>query len=433
MKTATKKNRAFSKIMIMNLLSTSITVLLGPMALEISFFFEVTISEIGFISSTFLILTGLLSFIWGVLADKRNRKFLLILSSSIWIAGTFFTGLMRTYCGLFIMQLIAAVGFSGIPPISFTLVIDLIVPAKRSFALGIAQMAILLGTGLGLILGGILVEYFPWQLPFLIISILGMLSIVSLLNIKEPKRGVLDNMTKPNDEEVIKSSRFISKRDFKEILTIKSNLLLMAYAFIKFINFGAVNFFFITMLQVEWGVSSSIATLIMIGTYSIMIIGSPLLGKMGDKQYEKRITGKVDTMIILLTLGPLFYILGFSYEFEVHQVLLFIFFIILILTGAFFMSGEAGIGQSIFGDIDPPHIRSTVFSLQLIFSRIGQGFGIMIFTTFLLYSQNDYRIPFILISVILLSSVLWIIPMRKTIKKDIAYLDRRYKNEINIK
>ena len=163
---------------------------------------------------------------------------------------------------------------------------------------------------------------------------------------------------------------------------------------IKFISIGAVNFYFILMLMVDHNLSSSLATLLMIGSFSIMIIGAPVLGKLADKRYLKIKAGKVDMMIFLLILGPIFYILAFSFEFELTNVILFILFIVLILLGSFFLSGDNNIAQSIYGDINPPHLRSTVISIQTIFTRIGMGLGVFLTGFFFNIFSPSARIAF---------------------------------------
>ncbi|MHA1291361.1 MAG: MFS transporter, partial [Promethearchaeota archaeon] len=194
------KNRSyFRKIIIQNLIATAFISLLPPMVTELSEVFSVSIAEIGFINAVFLLISGFISFIWALFADKTERKKLLIICSLIWTICSFFTIFTTSYHMLLILQIIAAIGFGGILPISFTLIVDLTIPEKRAYALGILQMCITLGVGLGLLLGGILINFFPWWIPFLVIAILGFINIGFLFSIEEPKRGSLDEIFTNND------------------------------------------------------------------------------------------------------------------------------------------------------------------------------------------------------------------------------------------
>jgi len=181
------------------------------------------------------------------------------------------------------------------------------------------------------------------------------------------------------------------------------------------------------MLVVDHQISSSFATILMVAIFSIMIIGSPLLGKFADDQYQKRKTGKVDVMIMLLILGPIFYIIGFSLVFKSTEISLLVIFILLILIGAFFMSGDFPISQSIISDINPPQIRSTVFSILYIASYLGQSIGVLLLGYYYGYFGNSFIIGFVLISFILMLSVIFLIPLRITIISDLKNLEITYK------
>ncbi|MHA1438395.1 MAG: MFS transporter [Promethearchaeota archaeon] len=422
------KNRSyFRKIIIQNLIATAFISLLPPMVTELSEVFSVSIAEIGFINAVFLLISGFISFIWALFADKTERKKLLIICSLIWTICSFFTIFTTSYHMLLILQIIAAIGFGGILPISFTLIVDLTIPEKRAYALGILQMCITLGVGLGLLLGGILINFFPWWIPFLVIAILGFINIGFLFSIEEPKRGSLDEIFTNNDNLLGEFSFKIKKEDLKEITKIKSNYLLVLFQLVKAISVGAINFYFIAMLVVDHQISSSFATILMVAIFSIMIIGSPLLGKFADDQYQKRKTGKVDVMIMLLILGPIFYIIGFSLVFKSTEISLLVIFILLILIGAFFMSGDFPISQSIISDINPPQIRSTVFSILYIASYLGQSIGVLLLGYYYGYFGNSFIIGFVLISFILMLSVIFLIPLRITIISDLKHLEITYK------
>ncbi|MHA1642970.1 MAG: MFS transporter [Promethearchaeota archaeon] len=422
------RSRDFTYINLINLIANSTTTLLGPMALTLAAVFNVNVLNIGLVNSLYLLIGGFFSIFWGILADKMNRKKLLIISSIICMIGTLIVSFSTSYLFFLIIEIITSIGYAGIMPISFTLITDLIVPERRAHAFGILQMTSLLGVGFGLILGGILVDFLPWWVPFLIIAFNGTIYIILLKNIQEPQRGKLDGFKQIKVMNKEKISFFLTRTDFKELFTTNTNILLIFYSFIKVLNYGAFNFHFITMLEKQLSISTSLATIMMIGTFSIMIIGSPLLGKIADNLFNKRKTAKIEILILIMLIGPSFYLLAFSFDINPSNIWLIVLFIVLILMGAFTTSGEAGIAQSLIGDVVAPHLRSTFFSIQLIVSRIGQGLGISLFILFLDLSQNSYRIAFSGIVLTLMASVIFIIPMRKTIKKDMEKLKLKYKN-----
>ncbi|MHA1148258.1 MAG: MFS transporter [Promethearchaeota archaeon] len=419
------KNRSeFRSIALQNLVATAYISLLAPMATNISKTFSVNIADVGLVNALFLLISGGVSLIWAINSDRSERKKLLLISSMIWIISCFLTIFTINFTMLIILQIIGAIGFGGVLPISYSLIIDLTIPEKRSYALGVLQTCITLGAGLGFLHGGILIAYFPWWVPFLFISILGIINFIFLLRIKEPSKGSLDDY---NIETLIIR---INRKDFKEISKIKSNYILILFVFMKSISVGAINFYFIAMLEIDHGFSSSIATIMMICIFSIMIVGSPVLGKLADSQYKKRRTGKIDVIIILLIIGPIFYILGFSLIFDSTQFDLIILFFILILIGAFFMSGDYPIQQSVLSDVDPPQIRSTVFSILYIASYIGQSIGVLLLGYLYFLNGKSFIMGYIIICLILMSSIIFLFPLRKTVITDLEYLKLKYKMKI---
>jgi len=417
----------FRKVVLQNLNASAFISLLAPMATELSKTFSVNVADIGFINAVFLFISGFISLLWALLADKTRRKRLLLICASIWSICSFLSFIAFNFYILLILQVIAAIGFGGVLPISFTLIVDLTVPEKRSYALGILQLCITLGAGLGLLLGGLLVDVLPWWSLFLIVSILGFINIMTLLSINEPKRGSLDELFS-QDQSLSEDFSFkIQAEDLKEVFRIKSNDLLVLYTLLKSLTVGAINFYFISMMEVDHGIETSVATILMVIIFSSQIAGAPILGKITDEQYKKRKTGKADILVILLITGPLFYILGFSLIFTSSDMLLIVLFVTLILIAAFLLAADAAISQSIISDVNPPQIRSTVFSIQYIATTIGQSLGVLILGSLYGLFGNQFREGFVILGFLLMSSVLFLLPLRKMVVSDIDHLELKYR------
>ncbi|MHA1328357.1 MAG: MFS transporter [Promethearchaeota archaeon] len=218
------RSRDFTYINLINLIANSTTTLLGPMALNLAAVFNVNVLNIGLVNSLYLLIGGFFSIFWGILADKMNRKKLLIISSIICMIGTLIVSFSTSYLFFLIIEIITSIGYAGIMPISFTLITDLIVPERRAHAFGILQMTSLLGVGFGLILGGILVDFLPWWVPFLIIAFNGTIYITLLKNIQEPQRGKLDGFKQIKVMNKEKISFFLTRTDFKELFTTNTNI-----------------------------------------------------------------------------------------------------------------------------------------------------------------------------------------------------------------
>ncbi len=201
----------------------------------------------------------------------------------------------------------------------------------------------------------------------------------------------------------------------------------MLYTLLKSLTVGAINFYFISMLEVDHDIETSVATILMVIIFSSQIAGAPVLGKITDEQYKKRKTGKADVLVVLLITGPLFYVLGFSLIFTSSDILLIVLFVLFILIAAFLLAADAAISQSIISDVDPPQIRSTVFSIQYIATTIGQSLGVLIMGGLYGLFGNQFRVGFVILSFLLMSSVIFLLPLRKTVVSDIDHLEFKYK------
>lgn len=415
-------------IVLQNLLAMGFYSVLGPMVIGLSTVFFVSITDIGLLNSIFLLVSAISCFAWAVISERFKRKTLMIICAMIWSICSLLTIFSLDFTMFLFFQIIAAIGFGGILPISYSLLMEFTNPNKRTYTLGILQMGLTLGTGFGILLGGILIDLLPfWGFPFLIISLLAFINLIFIFKIIEPERGLnvtLFSEDQPNSPNI---SFTIKLQDFKEIIKIKSNFLIFCYTLIKSLSVGAINFYFISMMIVDHGFSSSLATILMVMIFSAQIIGSPYLGKIADKQYMKKKTGKITILILLLLIGPLAYIFGFSLNFQIDNLLLITLFLIIICIGAFFLSADSSISQSIISDSNLSQIRATVFSIQYISSIIGQSIGIIILGSLYNLYGSSFINGYVIISLILMSSVIFIIPLRKTFVSDLNYLKKKYK------
>ncbi|MHA1651682.1 MAG: MFS transporter [Candidatus Helarchaeota archaeon] len=418
--------RDFWKLFLLIISTMSLTVVLGPMETALEATLGVNAAQISLIGFLFLLIAGFVSFFWAFAADKlEKRKILLLISSFIWSIGALLTIFITGFVSLLIIQCITAVGYAGILPLSISLIIDLIPPEDRTRFLGWLTVGMTLGTGLGILIAGTLIDITSWWVPFLIISLLGFLSIYRVSLLREPKKGAQEKLY----SDIVNFK--MRKEDLKEIFKMKSNILLILYIFLKFIAVGGISFHFVPMLMkdhqfnmIEGG--STFATLIMIGTFSIQIIGAPYLGKLADNRYKHKNTAKAELIILIVLIGSLFYLGGFLLDFPVFNILMVLLFSALILLGAFFMAGDGPISQSILGDVNPPQVRTTIYSITFIAQMTGQSIGILI--TGILYGifGNVFKWSFVTITFVLIASILLLIPLKKTVPSDLAYLETKF-------
>lgn len=108
------------------------------------------------------------SYPMGWLADRFGRRLLLAVGVGIWSLATFFCAFQDGFGGLFAGTIGIAIGEAGLAPIVYAMIPDLFPERKRHLANLIFYGGSLFGTGIGMALGGAMLEWLaasPGSLP----------------------------------------------------------------------------------------------------------------------------------------------------------------------------------------------------------------------------------------------------------------------------
>ena len=144
------------------------------------------------------------------MADRNNRKRLVVACLTIWSAFTAFTGLAGSFAHMLIARIGVGIGEAGGVPPSHSILSDLYPKEKRASALGIFSLGVPLGLGFSFIAAGQLIARVGWRGTLVVLGICGIaLALLMLFTIKEPKRGQLDKVeVKPIG--LMDSAKFLS-------------------------------------------------------------------------------------------------------------------------------------------------------------------------------------------------------------------------------
>lgn len=145
------------------------------------------------------------------LADTKNRVTIISIGVALWTLMTALCGLTKTYFYLFLARIGVGVGEAALSPAAYSMIADYFPKEKLGRAIGVYVIGLYLGAGLAMLVGSAVIsmvssmplielpyygEIQPWQLTFLLVSIPGILVLLLLLSIKEPKRiNHLDTQT----------------------------------------------------------------------------------------------------------------------------------------------------------------------------------------------------------------------------------------------
>lgn len=280
---------------------------------------ELAIAEnFGRIMGIFLLIYGLMSPIAGIIADRVNRKWLIVGSLFVWSAVTWGMGYAETYSQVYWLRALMGVSEALYLPTGLAMIADFHSSKTRSLAIGIHMSGLYTGQALGGF-GATIAANYSWQTVFHWFGIVGIIYSVLLIFILFDKEGHAGTKTSrlnvdPQKTPVKKASVLSS---FGLILgTLSFWIMLFYFMAPSFPGWATKNWLptlFSENLGVEMAKAGPMATIsIAIASFFGVLFGGPL----SDKWVQKNIRGRIYTSVIGLTLTiPSLILLGYGHSY----------------------------------------------------------------------------------------------------------------------
>ena len=187
--------------------------------------FRLSKTEVGVLTSAFLIFYTIAAPFVGPLADRYSRKRIIAIGGLFWSFLTLLTAVTNTYTELLVRHTLVGIGEATFVTIAPTFVADLFSEDRRGRILGVFYLAIPVGSAAGYLLGGYLSVHHGWRFPFYIGAIPGFLFSISVLFLKEPPRGQFDSLQETPERGTIRG--FLKNPAF---LTATLGMAMMTFA-----------------------------------------------------------------------------------------------------------------------------------------------------------------------------------------------------------
>jgi MFS family permease len=390
---------------------------------------------IGAVVTIFLLVSGFAAIPWAYFADRTTRRTLLIISTFFWIL--FFIPILLptiNFWSLLLFYSIGAIGIGATGPLALSMTMDCVPIRGRSTAFGLLGTAAGAGYGFGFIISGLLVEIFGWQMPFLIIIVLGFASGLLLFLTREPPRGQQEECIADLHSMGHTYTYQLSREDLHKIFRKPSNIYFLIVGIIAIIPTAAFGAWAVRWLNVDHSLSIFVATQFMTLALASQIAGNAVFGRLGDKLFRN--DKKARTKLVLLCClfaGPIL-IFACLYPFTVApSATIFdlflnpatLFFFLLVFIGTFF---DAGITPLIYvsaGDINPPEVRSTAMSLHLLAHVIGVSLGTYLTPALgVLFFGGIYSPSLAWICIFFFVASLFVLPILRYIVNDIKITEQ---------
>ncbi len=170
---------------------------------------QVTDAQLGFLYGTaFAVFYAVFGIPLGRLADVWDRRRLIALGLAFWSVMTAVSGLAQSFGQLALARIGVGVGEASATPAAYSLLSDCFPRARRATALAVYSSGIYIGSGLGLGLGGLIVDRWDaafgsggaplglrgWQVAFLAVGLPGLLLALVVRTLREPRRGQADGL-----------------------------------------------------------------------------------------------------------------------------------------------------------------------------------------------------------------------------------------------
>ncbi len=184
--------------------------ILSILAEEIKADLGISDADIGFLYGTaFAVFYAVFGIPLGRLADTWVRKNLISVGLGFWSAMTAMSGTARSFTGLAMFRFGVGIGEASATPAAFSMLSDYFSPRVRATVLAIYSSGVYIGAGIGLFLGGVIVDAwngeFPdpatapfglkaWQVAFFAVGLPGLAMALWVWTLKEPRRGMSEGL-----------------------------------------------------------------------------------------------------------------------------------------------------------------------------------------------------------------------------------------------
>jgi MFS family permease len=269
-------------------------------------------TNFGYLMAIFLWIYAFVSPLSGIIADRLNRKWLIVISLFVWSGVTFAMGYASTFNQLYWLRAVMGVSEALYIPAGLSLIADYHQDKTRSLAIGIHMTGLYIGQALGGF-GAVVAATFSWQRTFHSFGMIGILySLVLILFLKEKKNITT---TIPENEKKIVGQKTILKGIAVLLSNISFWVILFYFAVPSLPGWATKNWLptlFANNLNIDMSKAGPIATITVAAS---SFIGVVIGGLLSDRWLQKNLRGRIYTSAIGLGLTiPSLFFLGIGHS-----------------------------------------------------------------------------------------------------------------------
>lgn len=243
--------------------------------------------ELGQITGWKNILQSLSTPVWGYVADRFSRKWIIVFGTGIWGLWTLACGFALTYQQLFWLRIIAGLGLGCLMPPTFSIIADLFGPKERGRANGLLGSIGFVGLIVSvLILGWLLgVPSLGWRWGFYFLGAASFLSgVIIAIFVREPPRGAAEPELAGHITQEEAQLYRIRLSDVKEILRVPTMWVTFIQGIFGVTPWVVMGAYLVTWLvddrQISQGRAPLVFSVIMVGQAVAQVLGGFIADRM---------------------------------------------------------------------------------------------------------------------------------------------------------
>jgi MFS family permease len=276
-----------------------------------------TAENFGRLMAVFLWIYGLMSPVAGIVADRVNRKWLIVGSLAVWSGVTLSMGYSSNFQVLYVLRAIMGISEALYIPAALALIADYHEGRTRSLAIGIHMTGLYLGQAVGGF-GATVAHEFSWQTAFHSFGLIGIAYSLVLVFFLREKKDRFASAPATKETSAVKSGGFSSITKSLGMLlgTISFWVILFYFAAPSFPGWATKNWLptlFSESLGMDMAKAGPLATITIAASSFIGVISGGILA---DRWIGFNVRGRIYTGAIGLSLMiPALLLLGMGHGF----------------------------------------------------------------------------------------------------------------------
>ena len=335
----------------------------------------------------FAIFYTLIGIFLGRVADRWNRRNLIIIGMVIWVLATGAGGYVTGFVSLFIARMLVGVGEAALSPAAYSILADYFPPERRARAMSIYTSGVYIGSATAFIVGGLVIQaasqasevvipllgsFKPWQAAFIYVALPGIPALLLMYTVREPLRRGINMLIKPTPSGSTVVTHSAPAPGFSYVFkNIRAYLpLLLAPGMSGMVTFGITAWLPATFIR-QWGWTPG-----EIGpAYGLIILTCGIAGMLTGGLLADWFTSRgklVGSVVLSLVATMVLIATGLMLAYASTPTVA----LVAVAITTFFLGMPVALAPPILQSITPNQLRGQVTSIYLLLvNLIGLGCG----------------------------------------------------------